>query len=51
MDINTAITELDKYLHNVETSEVFINAWVKELKNDLGYNWFFIKGYWLQYVC
>jgi hypothetical protein len=23
---------------DIETSEVFINAWVKELKNDLGYN-------------
>jgi len=27
-----------KQKSDVETSKVFINAWVKELKNDLGYN-------------
>jgi hypothetical protein len=27
-----------KQKSDVETSEVFINAWVKELRNDLGYN-------------
>jgi hypothetical protein len=27
-----------KQKSDIETSEAFINAWVKELKNDLGYN-------------
>lgn len=37
-EIEVAREYVLKQKSDLETSEVFINAWIRELKNDLGYS-------------